>query len=380
MVFLLLCCISLIAVYSSIPTLANKRGGGTTFFLVRHAILIGMGAMAAFVMHNIKFKYFSKLTIFFLWLSVLLLAFTLVFGANVNNASRWIMIPIINQGFQPSDLAKIALLAWLARTIFIKKREGVIGSFYQSTLPILVPAVIVFVLILPANFSTAVMLFISVLVVMFVGRVPIKHLAAVVSLGLLLIFGVLSIGTALPDIFPRATTWVNRIKNFESGDSKANFQVEQAKIAVASGGIIPKGPGKGNSRNFMPHPYSDMIYAFLIEEYGVLLGGIGILMLYLIIFFRVIKIAWAAENEFAMLLAFGLGFSIVFQAFINMAVSVNLIPVTGQPLPMISMGGTSSLFTGIAFGMILSVSRGLNDSPENDSTKPLNNLAYEPSA
>jgi cell division protein FtsW len=372
MAFLLLCCISMIAVYSSIPTLANKRGGNTMFFLIRHATLVGLGALAAFVVHKIKFKYFSKLSVILLWVSIALLGLTLVFGVNINNASRWIMIPIINQGFQPSDLAKIVLIVWVARTIHLKKKEGVLDNFYLSTLQILFPVFIVFGLILPANFSTAVMIFITVLVIMFVGKVPIKHLSGIVIGGLLLVFSVLAIGSKFPEVFPRATTWAARIQNFESGDSKANFQVEQAKIAIASGGIIPKGPGKGNSRNFMPHPYSDMIYAFLIEEYGVILGGFGVLLLYLIIFFRTLKIAWTNENEFALLTAFGLGFGLIFQALINMAVSVNLIPVTGQPLPMISMGGTSSLFTGIAFGIILSISR--TSEQEENIVEPANRV------
>lgn len=293
-----------------------------------------------------------------LYLSIPLLLLTLVIGSNLNNASRWLVIPVINQSFQTSDLAKLALVMYVARMLWLKK--DVLSSFKEGFLPIIIPVAIVCGLILPANFSTAAVLFSSCMVLMFIGGVPLKHFASLIPAGVVMLAGVFLIAQFAPKVFPRAETWKKRVERFSSNekDKDGNYQVEQSKIAIAKGGIAGQGPGNSNQRNFLPHPYSDFIYAIVLEEYG-MIGGAIILMLYIILFFRALRIANKTEQLFPQLLALGLSFSLVFQAMINMAVAVNLLPVTGQPLPLVSMGGTSTWFTCLSLGIILSVSRGI---------------------
>jgi cell division protein FtsW len=329
-VVLLLSVLSLLAVYSSIVTLAYKyKDGDTFYYLFKHAIILVVGLGLMVLAHNLKFKYYSRISQIALFLSVPLLLLTLITGANVNEASRWLVIPVINQTFQTSDLAKLALIMYLAR--FLSKHQDQIKDFKQAFLPIIVPVMLVCGLILPANFSTAAMLFVTSLIVMFIGRINIKYILSLVGIGVGTMLILLLIGKSNPDLLPRMGTWAKRIETFQGGGSKdANYQAEQAKIAIATGGPIGKGPGGSTQRNFLPHPYSDFIYAIIIEEYGTI-GGIIVIFLYLILFFRGIRIASKAENTFGSLLAIGLSFSLVFQALINMAVAVNLFPVTGQP-------------------------------------------------
>ncbi len=369
-VVLLLSVLSLLAVYSSIVTLAYKyKDGDTFYYLFKHAIILVVGLGLMVLAHNLKFKYYSRISQIALFLSVPLLLLTLITGANVNEASRWLVIPVINQTFQTSDLAKLALIMYLAR--FLSKHQDQIKDFKQAFLPIIVPVMLVCGLILPANFSTAAMLFVTSLIVMFIGRINIKYILSLVGIGVGTMLILLLIGKSNPDLLPRMGTWAKRIETFQGGGSKdANYQAEQAKIAIATGGPIGKGPGGSTQRNFLPHPYSDFIYAIIIEEYGTI-GGIIVIFLYLILFFRGIRIASKAENTFGSLLAIGLSFSLVFQALINMAVAVNLFPVTGQPLPLVSMGGTSIWFTCLAIGIILSVSRE-NEKPEKEIKSVVN--------
>lgn len=369
-VVLLLSVLSLLAVYSSIVTLAYKyKDGDTFYYLFKHAIILVVGLGLMILAHNLKFKYYSRISQIALFLSVPLLLLTLITGANVNEASRWLVIPVINQTFQTSDLAKLALIMYLAR--FLSKHQDQIKDFKQAFLPIIVPVMLVCGLILPANFSTAAMLFVTSLIVMFIGRINIKYILSLVGIGVGTMLILLLIGKSNPDLLPRMGTWAKRIETFQGGGSKdANYQAEQAKIAIATGGPIGKGPGGSTQRNFLPHPYSDFIYAIIIEEYGTI-GGIIVIFLYLILFFRGIRIASKAENTFGSLLAIGLSFSLVFQALINMAVAVNLFPVTGQPLPLVSMGGTSIWFTCLAIGIILSVSRE-NEKPEKEIKSAVN--------
>lgn len=369
-VVLLLSVLSLLAVYSSIVTLAYKyKDGDTFYYLFKHAIILVVGLGLMVLAHNLKFKYYSRISQIALFLSVPLLLLTLITGANVNEASRWLVIPVINQTFQTSDLAKLALIMYLAR--FLSKHQDQIKDFKQAFLPIIVPVMLVCGLILPANFSTAAMLFVTSLIVMFIGRINIKYILSLVGIGVGTMLILLLIGKSNPDLLPRMGTWAKRIETFQGGGSKdANYQAEQAKIAIATGGPIGKGPGGSTQRNFLPHPYSDFIYAIIIEEYGTI-GGIIVIFLYLILFFRGIRIASKAENTFGSLLAIGLSFSLVFQALINMAVAVNLFPVTGQPLPLVSMGGTSIWFTCLAIGIILSVSRE-NEKPEKEIKSAVN--------
>lgn len=361
LVVLLLAILSVLAVYSSIVTLAYKyKGGDTLYYLFKHAVILVVGFGLMILAHNLNYKYYSRISQIAIFLSIPLLLLTLVTGANINEASRWLVIPVINQTFQTSDLAKLALIMYLARLLY-KKQEN-IKDFKSAFVPIMLPVLVVCGLIFPANFSTAAMLFTTSLVIMFIGRVNIKYILSLIGIGIGCLLLLLSVASAKPDLLPRLGTWVSRIETFtQGGDSDSNYQADQAKIAIATGEYVGKGPGGSTQRNFLPHPYSDFIYAIIIEEYG-LIGGIVVILLYLILFYRGIKIAQKAERSFGTFLAVGLSFSLVFQAMINMAVAVNLFPVTGQPLPLVSMGGTSIWFTCLAIGIILSVSRKQEDS------------------
>ena len=362
---------SLLLVYSSIVTLAYKHSDGNTLrYLVRHGFFLLSGFGIIYITHNIKYNYFSRISQVLLFASIPLLALTLIVGTNINDASRWLTIPVINQSFQTSDFAKLALVMYVARMLSVKQDE--IKDFKKAFLPIFIPVVIVCGLIFPANFSTAAVLFAACLVLMFIGRIPISQLISLASIGI--VFIVISIGVAkfAPALFPRAETWVNRIENFSKGDQEGNYQVEQAKIAIATGGIQGKGPGNSTQRNFLPHPYSDFIYAIVIEEYG-LIGGFLVMFLYLMLFFRAIRIVLKSPKTFGSLLVVGISFILVFQALINMAVAVNLLPVTGQPLPFMSMGGTSIWFTSVAIGVILSVSREVDQNQAHEIPEKENN-------
>jgi cell division protein FtsW len=278
----------------------------------------------------------------------------LVNGISAGEASRWLAIPGTSLTFQTSDFAKLALITYVARMLTIKQDQ--IKDFKTGFLPIVLPVGVICALILPANFSTAALLFLTCFVLMFIGRVHAKHMLLLVGSGLVVGLVIIVIIFNFPNAIPRGATWKARIEGFSSGDSDSNFQAEQAKIAIASGGIIGMGPGKSMQRNFLPQASSDFIFAIVIEEWG-LVTAIIVVFLYLILLFRGVRIANKSEKTFGSLLAIGLTFNLVFQAMINMAVAVNLLPVTGQPLPLISMGGTSIWFTSIAIGIILSVSR-----------------------
>jgi len=368
MVSIILSLISLLAVYSSISSLAYKyTQGNTLYYLFKHGIMLITGLGIMYVVHKMNYKYFSRLSQIAIWVAAILLILTLLLGVNLNDASRWIKIPIINQNFQTSDFAKIALIAFVARELTVRKEK--LRIFKQGVLPILVPIIIICGLILPANFSTAAMLFTVCAILLFIGGVPIKHLGLIFALAVAGFALLLSISSVFPDLLPRAATWKARIMSFESGDSESNYQVEHAMMAIQSGGLLPDGPGTGDSRNYLPHPYSDMIYAFIIEEYGSLVGGCGILLLYLIFLYRALRVAKRSDRDFGAFLVIGLSMLIAMQAFINMAVAVNLFPVTGQPLPMVSMGGTSIWFTCLALGMILSVSRTTESGESKSANK-----------
>lgn len=357
----LLAIFSILVVYSSIVTLAYKyQGGNTEFYLLKHSIILMIGFGLMYFAHKLNYRYYSRMSQLALYLAVPLLLLTLLTGASINDASRWLVIPVINQTFQTSDLAKLALIMFLAR--MLSKRQDNIKDFNQAFVPIMIPVLLVCGLILPANFSTAAILFVTCLVLMFIGRINLAYIISLVSIGLvgLVIFLAVVMNS---DIDSRVGTWKARIENFVDGGSQGNYQAEQSKIAIATGGIVGKGPGRSTQRNFLPQAYSDFIFATVIEEYG-MIGGVFILLLYLILFYRGILIARNAPRTFGSLLAVGLSFSLVFQAMINMGVAVNLFPVTGQPLPMVSMGGTSIWFTCLAIGIILSVSRHSEEKEE----------------
>ena len=363
-VIVLLTIFSLLAVYSSTGTLAYKKmAGNTTYYLIRHGVILAIGIFIIFITHLVPYRYYFRLSHLFLFLSILLLALTLVLGTSLNQATRWLTLPGLGFTIQPSDFAKLALIMYLARLLSLK--QGKIRNLNEALTPLIFPIVLVCALILPANLSTALIVFATSMIVLFIGRVPFKFLLVFGGIGLLVL--VLFIGGALLlDREGRIGTWKNRIENFVQGDSGENYQVEQAKIAVATGGFFGKKPGKSTQRNFLPHPYSDFIFAIIIEEYGLILGAIPLVLAYLILLYRGGYMVQRANRTFPAFLAIGLTLLIVFQAFINMAVAVSLFPVTGQTLPFVSMGGSSLLFTSVAFGIMLSVSRGIEKDLAND--------------
>lgn len=362
MVALFLSILSLLAVYSSISSLAYKANDNSFKFLVKHLFMLVMGLLAMFTVHRMQFKYFSRISQVMIWVAGFMLLFTLVFGVNINDARRWINIPFVNMTFQTSDFAKIILIIYVAR--LLNANRTFLHDFRKGVIPILIPIAAICGLILPADFSTAVLLFLVCFVLMAVGGVPLRHMMKIVGAGVAVLVLIVLIGKASPGTFTRLDTWISRVENFTNDDSSGNYQIDLAQVAIYQGGLLPSGPGSGSSRNYLPHPYSDMIYAFIIEEYGAIFGGLGVLMLYLIFMYRSIRTANRCPKHFGGLMAMGLASLLVLQALINMAVAVNLIPTTGQPLPLVSMGGTSIIFTCISIGIILSVSRSVYNEEE----------------
>lgn len=357
-VVFLLTIISFLAVYSSTGTLAWKfKGGNTEYYMLKHAVILFFGLLLMYFAHMVKYTYYSRIFQIALYIAVPLLFITLIFGLNINEAKRVLQLPF-DLTFQTSDLAKITLIIYLARML-TKKQEN-IKSFKEAFVPLMVPVLIVCGLIFPANFSTAAILFTTSMVLIFIGRVKLTYFFGMIGIGVVALAMALSILYFMPiEKQGRFGTWKSRIITFVDGsESTNNYQVEQAKIAIASGYPFGKGPGNSTQRNFLPHPYSDFIFAIIVEEYG-FAGGFIIIMLYLILFYRAIRIVTKAPGTFGSFLTIGVSFSLVFQAMINMGVAVNILPVTGQPLPLISMGGTSIWFTSLAIGIILSVSRDL---------------------
>jgi cell division protein FtsW len=355
-VVLLLSIVSIVCVYTSVTALATRyKNGNALYYLVKHALIIGLGFLLMYMVHKVKYTYFSRISQIALWVAAPLLLYTLVKGISAGEANRWIGIPGIGLTFQTSDFAKLALIAYVARLLSVK--QEVIKDFKTAFVPIIIPVGIICLLILPANFSTAALLFLTCLVLMFIGRINLKYMFMLLGGCLLLLTLLVFIIMKFPDSIKRGRTWKARIENFASGDSESNYQADQAKIAIGTSGLLfGKGPGHSDQRNFLPQASSDFIFAILIEEWGVLAGAF-VLFLYMVLLFRGVRIASKAPKSFGSYLAIGLTFSLVLQAMINMAVAVNLFPVTGQPLPLVSMGGTSIWFTSIAIGIILSVSR-----------------------
>jgi len=356
LIVILLSVISLLAVYSAIGTLAYKRGVGAESILMKHVAMMVGGLALMYISHKLDYRYYSGISKVLMYITIPLLLYTLVFGSHVNDASRWIAIPGTGLSFQTSDLAKLALITYLARTLS-RKQEN-IKDVKQSFIPIMGSVCLVFILIAWANLSTALMLFGVSILLLIMGRISIKQIGVTVLAGAFLLAAVVMLG-------PRRHMYMTRIDTFmhpEKADPNKSFQSDHAKIAIATGGIFGKGPGKSSEVNALPEAYSDEIYAIIVEEYG-LFGGFVLIGLYLFLLYRCIKIATKAPKAFGTLLAAGLSFSLTIQAFANMAVAVGLGPVTGVPLPFVSMGGTSILFTSVAFGIILSVSRD-NDEPK----------------
>ena len=370
--------LSLLLVYSSIVTLAYKYQGGNTFYyVIKHGSFVLSGFVIIYLVHRVNYRFLSGVSKILVWGVIPLLLLTLVTGNNINNASRWLTIPIINQSFQTSDLAKIALIMFLAR--FLAVRKDSLDDFKRTFLPAMGVVLLVVGLILPANLSTALVLLMLSMLVMFMAGVSIKNLLSVIPVGLIGLLLVVAVYKVSPDTFPRFKTWEARIQRFGSDEVNVNgnYQADQAKIAIATGGLLGKGPGNSTQRNFLPSSFSDFIYAIVIEEYG-FLGGMGMVFLYLILLFRSIKIAQKAQGSFASNLVLGLSFGLVIQALINMLVNVNLLPVTGQTLPLVSMGGTSMWFTSVAVGIILGVSRDVEKQSEvEEIVEPKHGRKYE---
>ena len=378
----LLALFSFLPVYSASSNLVYVVGNGTTMgHLVKHGMLLFLGFGIIYGVHKIPTHFFKGLSIIAMPLVLVLLVFTLAQGTTIDgaNASRWIRIPFVGITFQTSNLAAVVLMIYIARYLS-KIREKKI-AFKESILPLWVPVFLVIVLILPANFSTAAILFFMVLVLCFLGGYPLRYLSGMIGVGLLgLVLFVLT-AKAVPDLFPnRVDTWISRIESYwDPADTEGDYQIEKAKIAIANGGIVGNGAGKSVMKNFLPQSSSDFIYAIIIEEYG-LVGGLTLMFIYLLLLFRIIVVANANQSVFGKLLVVGVGLPIVFQALINMAVAVELFPVTGQTLPLISSGGTSIWMTCLAIGIVLSASSKANrryelEKTAIDETNPLEVLS-----
>ena len=353
-IVILLSIFSLLVVYSATGTLAYKMANGNTeYYLLKHAFLVLLSLGAMWVTHKIDYRYYAKLCRLALWISVPLLLYTWKFGVNINEASRWITIPLLNQAFQPSDLAKLALIVTLAS--MLARRQQNIADIKESLIPILLWCGTICGLIALTNVSTALLLFITCMIVMFIGRVPLQYLA------MLLVIGALA-GSVAMMVGQRWGTVTSRLESFVNG-TEVPYQAEQSFIAIANGGIAGKGPGNSDQITFLPHSYSDFIYAVVTEEYG-LLGASFVIILYLSLLYRGMRAVVNSERAYGGLLSAGLSFALVLQAMVNMGVAVGLLPITGLTLPLVSMGGTSQLFTGIAIGIILSISREEFDTEE----------------
>ncbi|NSW44759.1 MAG: FtsW/RodA/SpoVE family cell cycle protein [Bacteroidales bacterium] len=357
-IIFLLCVVSLLAVYSSTGTLAFKYQEGNMFYyLLRHGFLLFVGIILILVFQNIPVYIYNKFSVLLIVSTIPLLLYTLLKGTNLNEASRWITLPGTGISFQSSDFAKFSLVVYIAH--FLAKNQNANDEVFKKNFNILMFFILLICgLILPANFSTAALLFIISVIILFMGRVKFKYIFKLIGVGISIAVVFITIALLFFPDKGRVATWKNRVEayfNSEKIDSDANYQVEQAKIAIASGGFAGKGPGNSTQRNFLPHPYSDFIYAIIIEEYG-FMGALTLIFLYLILFFRAGIIVSKSKKAFPAFLAVGLLLSLVMQAMINMGVATSVFPVTGQTLPLVSMGGTSIIFTSLSLGIILNIS------------------------
>jgi len=368
--------VSILVVYSATGSLAYKSlGGNTSKFLFKQLGFTLVGLVLIFGLHRINYTMFSRIASILYVFSIPLLVYTLFFGATINDGSRWIRLPIVHFTFQTSDLAKLALFMFISRTL--SKKQEVIKDFKRGFLPVIIPVLITCALIMPANLSNALLTGATALVLMFIGRISLKHIGLTIAVAMIPVLILISIAVAThkngkakiteegkpvvaekSKIFIRVDTWVSRIQDFMYPNEKdAPYQVQQAKIAIANGGILfGLGPGNSRQRNFLPQAYNDFIYSIIIEEYG-LIGGVFIMFVYLVFLFRCIRIFRKCPYAFGAFLALGLSFSLIIQAIANMAVNVNLVPVTGVTLPLVSMGGSSFIFTCCSIGLVLSVAR-----------------------
>ena len=369
---ILLALVSMLVVYSSTGLLAYRYNkGNTEIYLFKQVMFVTLGIMIIYFAHRVNYTIYSRVAKILFLIAIPLLIYTLFFGVRLNEGSRWIRLPIINLTFQTSDLAKLALFMYLGR--LLSRKQHVIKDLKKGFLPIIIPVAIICILIAPANLSTSLLIGATSLLLMFIGRASLKHIGATIGIAAIPVILLVFISMIyydkeagkmkdLPSVLEagRTPTWIKRVQNFvyenNEADKEENYQINQSKIAIAKGGLMGLGPGNSEQRNFLPHPYSDFIYAIIIEEYG-LTGGAMIIFIYLVFLFRSIQLFRKCPYAFGAFLALGLSFTLVIQALINMAVNVNLFPVTGVTLPLISMGGSSFLFTCLSIGIILSVAR-----------------------
>jgi len=353
-----------LAVYSSMGSLAYSKGTSPEMYLIKHSAWLIFGLVAMWLTHRINIQYFSRIGQLMLDFALQLLIYTLFFGVTINEATRWISIPGLGLTVQSSDFAKLALVVYVAR--FMAKRQGEVHDFKKTLLPVLGVILFVCLLIFPEDLSTSAVLFLTSMLVLFLGRIPLKQIALLVGIGVFVLGGLFAYVMTSDVTFGRLGTMKSRIEAFSTdSDDGGTFQSRQAKIAVARGGFTGTGPGQSRQKNILPSPFADFIYAIIIEEYGSIFGGLALVVLYMLLLYRAFRIVLKTENSLAALLAIGLAFSLVVQALINMGVAVNLLPVTGLALPIVSRGGTSILFTSIAFGIILSASRTIYTEREN---------------
>lgn len=368
-VVLLLAFTSVLAVYSSTRSLAFKLDKNASYYLIKQLSVLGVGLLIIYFVHKINYTKFARISVLLYAISIPLLAYTLFFGKSINNGSRWISVPVINLTFQTSDLAKLAIFVFLARLLSHKQED--IKQFRKGSLGVLIPVFLTCALIAPANLSTAMMLGATCGILLFIGRVPVKHIA---MLGIAGVFGLASLYLVSKATgFGRADTWEKRITDHFGGGTQQGggrkevvFQVQQAKIAIANGGLFGRGPGHSLQRDYLPEAFSDFIFSTIIEEYGLVGGGI-LILIYLTFLWRSIMIFRRCPYAFGAFLAVGLSITLVFQAMLNMAVNVHLVPVTGLTLPMVSMGGSSIWFTSVAIGIVLSVSRYVDEMEGRNS-------------
>ncbi|MBP8725387.1 MAG: FtsW/RodA/SpoVE family cell cycle protein [Saprospiraceae bacterium] len=362
-VILMLSLISMLAVYSTSVTLTQYNYGSTGHFIMRHVVFVLSGIGLVWVFSRIDYIWFNRWAVVMLWSSVILLIIMYYFGVRINDATRWLVIPVIGVTFQVSDFARLALILYLARAI--SEKQDVIKGFKSAFLPIMGPILLICGLIAPSNLSTAIIIFAGALAMMFVGRIQMKYIAMVLMLGVAVFLLLLFVENLFPGT-TRAETWVSRIQSHFYG-TEDTYQLEQAKMAIANGNLLIPNPGNSQLKAFIPYSYADFIYPIICEEYGLIIGGFGIILIYLALLVHCVGIVSNSKRAFGALLTMGVGVNLVLQAFANIAVSLGLIPVTGLPLPFVSMGGTSLLLTSISLGMVISVSRRIQNLTLEDT-------------
>jgi len=364
----LLAIFSFLPVYSAASNLVNIGGGNTFSYFIKHFMHLFLGFSIMYGVHKVPYRYFRGISMVMIPIVLVLLVVTILQGTTIEgaNASRWIRIPFVNMSFQTSTLASVVIMMYVAR--YMSKIKDKKLSFKESILPLWIPVFLILILILPSNLSTTALIFLMVITLVFLGGYPIRYLLAMLGVGLIALLLFITVMKAFPNLMDdRLDTWESRIENFfDGGDSEGDYQIERAKIAIASGKIIGLGPGGSKQKNFLPQSSSDFIFAIIIEEYG-LVGGLFLMVMYMWLLFRIVIVAQKSDTIFGKLLVLGVGIPIIFQAIINMAVAVELFPVTGQTLPLISSGGTSIWMTCLAIGIILSVSAKREEIKEKEN-------------